>query len=133
MKITSKQYAQALYESVEGKNKKEIEEAIRNFARLLVVRRETAMVSEIIKYFLEISEKAEAVARAKVKTARPLDKSTAAEIKKYLMRLLAAKEIILETEIDPGILGGIVIQYKDKVIDGSLRAKLEALREKMKR
>ena len=133
MKITSKQYAQALYESIQGRSKKEIGEVMRNFACFLVARRETSKVNEIIEHFLKISEKASGEIRAKIKTAHPLDKNTIAEIKKYLTRLLDAKDVVLNTEIDSDILGGIIIQYEDKVIDGSLRGRLEKLREVMRR
>ncbi len=133
MKITPKQYAKALYESVEGKDKKEIKVVVKNFAQLLIAHRQENKLDEIIKYFLKIVDEKEGRIKAKVITAKPLDSRMATEIKKYLINLVNAREVILESKVDPRILGGVIIQYKDKVIDGSLRGRLEKLGEVMRR
>jgi F-type H+-transporting ATPase subunit delta len=133
MKVTPKQYAEALYESVKGKNEEEVKAVIKNFSQLLLARRQAAKLDEIIKYFLEIVDEKEGRVKVKIKTAHPLDTQTVEEIKKYLLNFLGVREIILNIEITPRILGGVIIQYKDKVIDGSLRGRLEKLGEIMRR
>ena len=42
-----------------------------------------------------------------------------------------ASEIVLETAVDPAMLGGVVVRIGDRLIDGSTRARLEALRESL--
>jgi F-type H+-transporting ATPase subunit delta len=44
---------------------------------------------------------------------------------------MTGKRVILEAEIDPAIIGGIIIRIGDKLIDGSLRRKLELMNKKM--
>jgi F-type H+-transporting ATPase subunit delta len=69
---------------------------------------------------------------AKVITAIPLDEGD----KKKLSERLAAitgKKIVLTTEVDPAIVGGFVARVGDKLIDGSTKAKLEALRRQLVR
>jgi F-type H+-transporting ATPase subunit delta len=39
--------------------------------------------------------------------------------------------VLLETDVDPAILGGVVVQIGDRLIDGSTRSKLEALRDSL--
>jgi F-type H+-transporting ATPase subunit delta len=38
---------------------------------------------------------------------------------------------VLETEVDPRLVGGVVIQIGDRLVDASTRARLEALRESL--
>jgi F-type H+-transporting ATPase subunit delta len=69
---------------------------------------------------------------AKVITAVPLDE----EDQKKLSERLAAitgKKIVLTAEVDPAIIGGFVARVGDELIDGSTRAKLEALRRQLVR
>jgi F-type H+-transporting ATPase subunit delta len=44
---------------------------------------------------------------------------------------MTGKRVSLVTEIDPAIIGGFVARIGDKLIDGSTRARLEALRKKL--
>jgi F-type H+-transporting ATPase subunit delta len=41
---------------------------------------------------------------------------------------LVRREVVLTTKVDESILGGLVIQIGDKLLDGSTKARLEALR-----
>ena len=43
------------------------------------------------------------------------------------------KEVIIEQDIDPDIIGGILIRVGDKIIDGSVHSKLESLKLKLLR
>jgi F-type H+-transporting ATPase subunit delta len=64
---------------------------------------------------------------AQVTTAVPIDERQKAVIASRLARRLG-KTVTLETKIDPAILGGVVAQVGDNVIDGSVRGRLERLR-----
>ena len=41
------------------------------------------------------------------------------------------KNVILETHVDPGILGGLVVRVNNVVLDGSLRGQLTQLRKEL--
>ena len=43
------------------------------------------------------------------------------------------KEVIIEQDIDPDIIGGILIRVGDKIIDGSVHSKFESLKLKLLR
>ncbi|MNF15709.1 ATP synthase subunit delta [compost metagenome] len=43
------------------------------------------------------------------------------------------REVVMEAKVDPEILGGAVLQIGDQVVDGSIRARLEALKANLVR
>jgi F-type H+-transporting ATPase subunit delta len=45
--------------------------------------------------------------------------------------VLEGKEIILENNVDPDLIGGAVFRYGGRMMDGSIRGRLESLREGM--
>jgi F-type H+-transporting ATPase subunit delta len=44
---------------------------------------------------------------------------------------MTGKQIVLTSEVDPAIIGGFVARIGDRLIDGSTKAKLEALKKKL--
>ena len=65
---------------------------------------------------------------AQVTTAVPIDERQKAVIASQARRGGSARPSSLETRVDPSILGGVVAQVGDNVIDGSVRGRLERLR-----
>ena len=45
---------------------------------------------------------------------------------------VTGKEVVVTTQVDEEILGGIVIQIGDQLLDGSTRTRLEALRSRVR-
>jgi F-type H+-transporting ATPase subunit delta len=68
---------------------------------------------------------------AEVVTAHPLKDDQLANLKQQL-RSRAGRDVMVETRIDPEILGGIVIKMGSQMIDASIRTKLNRLAEAMK-
>jgi F-type H+-transporting ATPase subunit delta len=65
---------------------------------------------------------------AEVRTAVPLDEATLERITSTLEKA-TGRSLEVRTVVDPAILGGIVARIGDTVIDGSVRRRLESLRE----
>ena len=61
-------------------------------------------------------------------TAAPVDASVVAEVKQSLQQKLGA-DVSVSPDVDPKLLGGILIRVGDKVYDGSVARKLELLRD----
>lgn len=68
------------------------------------------------------------VAKALVRTARPLPADAQSRLKDKLMNF-AGKNIELEVKEDPELIGGVVVRIGDWVLDSSLRGQLRQLRE----
>src|SRR5262249_36253678 len=69
-------------------------------------------------------------ATATVTSAVPLSAAQQAEVTTYLQQL-TGKTITLKTDVDPEILGGVVAQIGDTLIDGSVRRRLALLRDQI--
>ncbi|HET6425275.1 MAG TPA: ATP synthase F1 subunit delta [Planctomycetaceae bacterium] len=69
--------------------------------------------------------------RVKVTSALPLSDTALAAIRTKLTSSLAA-DPILETSVDPALLGGVVIRIGDTVYDGSMRNRLKQLRARLR-
>src|SRR5579864_2994385 len=82
----------------------------------------------IIDAFVSKAAEARAEAIAEVRTAYPLDADQQARLADALGRA-TGKRVSVKVIIDPTVLGGIVARVGDTVIDGSVRSRLEQLRE----
>jgi F-type H+-transporting ATPase subunit delta len=101
-----------------------------NLARLLVRKHRTALAGDIAVAFRQLIEDERGITRAHARTAVPLSE---VEIEALARRLEAqtGHEVILDVEVDPSVLGGVVVQIGDRLIDASTRARLQALRENL--
>ena len=69
---------------------------------------------------------------AEITTAIPLDDNHILDISKRLTEMVG-KPIIVNTKVDPDLVGGIIIKVGDKVMDGSIRSKLTTLKRELGR
>ncbi len=131
MKITPKQYAESLYQAVVGKKDSEVKDAIGNFVKVLINNNDISKADEIIKQFVRIWNREQGIVEAEVVSAKELDKKIVKLLNGYIAKLSGAKDVVIKEIVNKDILGGVVIKYKDKVLDGSLRMRLGELRSKM--
>ena len=98
---------------------------------LLIVQRELVDLMPNIASELEqlvLDYRNEAI--AEVTTAAPLSEIQQTSVKRAL-ETRTGKTIIMQTHVDPSILGGIVARVGDQVIDGSIRYRLSALQQRL--
>ncbi|MFO7819545.1 MAG: ATP synthase F1 subunit delta [Halanaerobacter sp.] len=91
-----------------------------NFLKLLIDKNRIEFLDEIYQEFNSLVEDREN--KLEVKVTAPLELSTAQKksLKKKLGNILD-KDITLELEIEPDLIGGLILKIGDKVIDGSIR------------
>jgi len=100
---------------------------------LLTAKGKLAQIGDIAAEYqrlVDIYHGVEGVETAEVITAIPLDEAYQLKLAERITAIVD-KPIVLKTKVDPAILGGIVIRVGDRLIDGSLRSKLEALRKEL--
>ena len=131
MKINTKHYAKLLYEITDKKSELEIKSAVEKFARILMERKEAGQLKKIIEDFEAIYKKEKGIVEAEITSARVLDDEMIGILNSYIAKLSNAKEISFERKIDKNLLGGVIIRCGDKILDGSLRANLNAMKEIM--
>lgn len=110
--------------------KMEIDEAVRNFACLVVDHRRAEILREIERAFGAELNARLGIAEAEITSARPL---TAAE-KKELTAVLerrTGKKIEARFEEDAALLGGATVRVGSTIYDGSVREQLTRLREQL--
>ena len=128
MKISVQQYAQSLYDSVKNESETKIMELLPDFVAILGKKRDLNLEPEIVSAFTEMWNKENGEVIAQLISARELDKEARDVVINYLKIKSGAKKITLEETIDKNILGGFILKYNSKIIDGSLKSNLEELR-----
>lgn len=85
----------------------------------------------IVDRLVERAAEAKQRAVAEVRSSIPLDEDTQRRLAVALKRA-TGKDVEIKVVVDPSVLGGIVAQVGDTVIDGSVRARLDQLREQIR-
>lgn len=103
----------------------------KKFLTLLVDKRRENDLTNIAKNYIERYHRLKGMANATVKSAIKLNDDTINKITKYLKGMIGMENIKLENIIDPKVLGGMVIQFEDKVLDLSVANELKEYRKKL--
>ena len=101
------------------------------FVLLLAQKRRLFVLNQIIAAYERLVAKSRGETEAEVISARHLNDDEVAELKSVLKSKLG-KEPRLHSKIDPTLLGGLVVKVGSRMIDSSLRTKLDGLRSAMK-
>jgi F-type H+-transporting ATPase subunit delta len=72
------------------------------------------------------------IGKATITTATPLDAELRSQFEKIVKGLSDKKEVEIEEKVDADMIGGFILNVKDKQIDASIKNKLNALRVKFK-
>ena len=131
MKVTAKQYARSLYEVAQNKKGSQAKDAIKRFTVLLVNNNDIAKADKIIMEFEQLWNKEQGIVAAEIVSARELDKKIVKMLNDYIVKLSQAEKVEVTEKVDRNILGGTVIKFGDKIIDGSTKARLDELKREM--
>ena len=101
------------------------------FVLLLAEKRRLFILTGVIRAYESQVAKSRGETEAEVTAARALNDAEISELKSALKAKLG-KEPRLHTKVDPSLLGGLVVKVGSRMIDSSLRTKLDGLRAAMK-
>ena len=104
--------------------------ATRNFVTLLLERHRAGLAGEIAEEFSALARERLGILAAEVTSARPLSKQTQDKARASLARLTRS-EVRAEFRVDPKLLGGLRTRVGSTVYDGSVRGRLDRLRDRM--
>ncbi len=102
-------------------------ELISGFLTLLIAKRRENLVETIARQMHELSDEDAQRATAHIATPAGLDRAELADLARRLSNVYK-RTIVPQAKVDPGILGGAVVQVGDKYVDASIAGKLEAVR-----
>ncbi len=106
-----------------------VDELSLRFFRITVQKRREYYLPKIANAFLDQYNVLNSITKIKLTTASPLGDSLQKEIGQIVMEASEVKEIDLSLEVDKKIIGGLILQYEDKLYDASISAKLEELQK----
>jgi F-type H+-transporting ATPase subunit delta len=101
------------------------------FVLLLAAKRRLFALTGIIKAYESLVARSRGETEAEIVSARPLADAELAGIRSALKARLG-REPRLDAKVDPALLGGLVVKVGSRMIDSSLRTKLDGLRAAMK-
>jgi len=102
-----------------------------NFIGVLAQNRRLGELGNVIRAFTLLAARHRGEITAEITSARPLDDSQVDAIKANL-RTRMGRDIAVDLNVDPAILGGLVVKIGSQMIDGSIRTKLNSLALAMK-
>ena len=97
---------------------------------LLVEKKRFMFIEEIFEAYRYLYEKEKGIVEVRTITAIPLEDSLKEELKAKLESRIN-KTVRLKPEVDPDIIGGMILVMEDHILDGSIRYKLEQLRRRL--
>jgi F-type H+-transporting ATPase subunit delta len=102
-----------------------------NFLLLVAAKRRLFAVHDMVRAFRALVDQANGVVRAQVTVAEKPSEKVLGDIKQAL-REVAGDKVAVDVKVDPAIIGGIVVKVGSKMVDASLRTKLNGIRIAMK-
>ena len=102
-----------------------------NFLKLAASNRRLFAVRDMIKAFRTLIAQHKGEATAAVTVAEPL-KDQHVDALRAALKSVTGKDVDLDIKIDPAILGGLVVKLGSRMVDSSLRTKLNGIKHAMK-
>jgi F-type H+-transporting ATPase subunit delta len=112
--------------------KLELSRTMNSFLTLLFDKGRIKFVGDINEFYQKLADELKGVIRANLVSATELSAETVEKITEALSGK-TGKEVILEVDQDPSLIGGIVTRIGDLVLDGSIKTQLLNMRESLKR
>jgi F-type H+-transporting ATPase subunit delta len=101
------------------------------FLKVLTANRRLFAVSEVIRAYRALVAKFRGEATAEVTVAEQLSEKNLDALKAAL-KTVTGKDVALNVKVDPSIIGGLVVKLGSRMVDSSLRTKLNSIKHAMK-
>ncbi len=102
------------------------DDRFKGYLSVLADNKRLVLLPEIADLYQALREEADGLLRVRVVSAFALDEDQATRLKAALAKRFD-REILLEAEVDPSVIGGAVVYAAGQVIDGSLKDRLTKL------
>lgn len=112
-------------------DKAEISGVAAKFLKVLTANRRLFAVADVIRAFRALVAKFKGEATADVTVAEPLSDKNLDALKTAL-KSVTGKDVALNVNVDPSIIGGLVVKLGSRMVDSSLRTKLNSIKHAMK-
>lgn len=101
-----------------------------DFLHLLIHKKREGIVQDICHAFIDLYNELVGISRVQVTSALPLDEATRNSLVQQLEQQTGHK-VDLQTQVDPAILGGLVIRFDNRLYDASIQSKLRKIKHEL--
>lgn len=122
-KIASDEKKQILEDVFKGR----VSDELMGLFVMLLEKSHISEVSDVLIYFSDRCREYKHIGKALVSSAMALTDKEKSEIEKKLIATTDYQTFEIEYTVDPELIGGVVIRIGDRVVDGSLKHRLDAL------
>jgi F-type H+-transporting ATPase subunit delta len=103
-----------------------------NFLRVITANRRLFALREMIRGYRALVARHEGEVSAQITVAEKLSDTNLDALKSALKLVTGGKDIDMDVKIDPAIIGGLIVKVGSRMVDSSLRTKLNAIKFAMK-
>jgi F-type H+-transporting ATPase subunit delta len=104
---------------------------VRDFLAVVARNRRLFAVPAMIEAYLENLAERRGEVTAEVAAAQPLS-TTQLDLLREQLRRSVGRQVAIDVRVDPGLIGGMIVKVGSRMIDGSIRSKLQRLQMAMK-
>ncbi|MFV0465855.1 MAG: F0F1 ATP synthase subunit delta [Lachnospiraceae bacterium] len=126
-KIVSEEKVQIMESIFKGR----ISDEIVGLMRVLILKSRFKQMPSVFEYFIQIVKEYKSIGIAHIYSARELSDDQKTEIVNKLIHTTGYAEVEMNYIVDPSLLGGIKIQVGDRVIDGTIKTRINDLKREL--
>lgn len=104
---------------------------VKKFLELVLERGRISGIEQIYLHYRDLADEAAGRVRATIKTATAIDPATSGRLQKVLEQA-TGKQVMLDTEVDAELIGGLVAHVGSYTLDRSVRTSLDKLRSNLR-
>ncbi len=104
---------------------------VRDFLAVVAKNRRLFAVPAMIEAYLEKLAERRGEVTAEIAAAQPLSETQLGLLREQLRRSVG-RRVTIDVRVDPGLIGGMIVKLGSRMIDGSIRSKLQRLQLAMK-
>ena len=125
--IPKQEKLQVLKEVFKGR----ISEELESFLEVVISKERYRDLSDIFSYFVDRVKETKKIGVAYVTTAVELTESQKSAVESKLLETTAYKSMEMHYTVEAAIIGGMIVRINDRVVDSSVRTKLDGLKKQL--
>ena len=108
----------------------QVDPILLNFLMVLVDKRRQRLLADVAEQYRTLLDERQGRLHVQVTVARDQDERARTELTQQLSKALG-RDVVPHVSVNPEILGGVIVRYGDRVLDGSLRRRLISMRRRL--
>ncbi len=128
-RVSSKHLAEILLDSTDKLDEAMLKKTVKEFALYLKSKKMLRQIPQIMENYRKLYDKKHSIVEAQVWSQDRMNENTKSHLRESLKQRYKVKEAHILEFLDQRLIAGFKIKIGDEVYDGSVKAKLESLRQ----